>query len=530
MKTSTKLRPSRSLATLSLLAALLGSASTPALAQGALIPPADIAKIVNGLLTDAKLRLHTQGEWQEKANSFHDNQSRVSVLGVTRPIPVPEVRIMPKVGWGLYYYYNANDINSEAITFQYEGGQYVLKIFFELGGSEIKGMCRWRKLINHDFTQCQPSGNDKPAPDVHFEQFQVKVPLVLGIDGSGFTMRATSCDAIDIKLSANINGVLGLGDDNAIERFIGRKLKDEMRGALCGLLGNDTTFRSSMASKTGLKIKDHETLTGKKDIKPVRFTQDGALEVKYDVVQEAALGVTASGGTCPQSVRIKAMIATDGPRELRLRIEGDDHKTDWFKVKSKEVKLFGGKGYAALVERDFDKKLGEGKHRFRVEIDGEQPTAWQDVTIKCAQRTNSPDAPPVALEVKPAKPLTAEGRCPVHVHFTGTIRVFDPGKYTYHFEGNDGANTSEKSFTANAKGKLDVYWNRRISAPVSSGPAKDLTTGGKSAAPLVKGWTKLVVKAEPKDGKAETIASKPAAFEVDCNPRQAGNVKKLTVR
>lgn len=485
---------------------VVAAAPWPVVAQNPLLPPQQVVRLVNAELANAALRLHSQGEWKARQHTFYTNDSWIRLLDATRAIPLEEVRLEPKSRFGIYYYYNANDIETDSIRLAHENGQYVLNLFFERGGPEIKGMCRWRRT-NRDFTQCRPSGNDRPAPDVDFLQFGVRVPVVPEIGATGFSVRPRSCEAIDVRLQADISGLLGLGYNNLAERIAGRKLRGKIRDAICDMMGDPQAFRSTMNRRTGLRLASLPSLAHAGEVRPVRFRSGGALElVVTPAVLDASVGFEPAGGSCPQQVTARVAVATDRAREIRVRFQDGERTGPWIRLQSTPISLGGGGGgggFAAVSDQPVGWKLGGGMHRLRMEVENGETTRWSRVNVTCATRT----PPTTRAAVVPTNGPRKAGQCPLFVHFTGTLVIQSPGRYTYHFVGSDGSETEAKSFTANASGTTEVFWNRRIPATAPPGIPLPRTIGG---------WTQLVVRAEVGNQRPRSIHSDRAPFQVTC--------------
>ena len=90
--------------------------------------------------------------------------------------------------------------------------------------------------------------------------------------------------------------------------------------------------------------------------------------IKHKILDMAWAVKMKPTDTCPQQPTVTANFATDGVMKIKVRIDRDGTKSDWFNLTTKKVTG----GYLAGIDEKLDVWLGPEKtHKFRLEIDGE---------------------------------------------------------------------------------------------------------------------------------------------------------------
>lgn len=183
----------------------------PAFSQTRRIDADQIGDAINMLFSTMVLKVNNLGE--RRGNSWHDPESGyISLLGIPRPLAIPEFTYRPS-NWRRRYFYYANDINatSARIWFNQDWQAYVLRIDFEDAGREIKGKCRLKKA-NDSYKACPgPNEGDGDAPDVQWAYPALEitlVPRVVARPGrrNGIGLRAEN---VRLRGNFNMNGLCG---------------------------------------------------------------------------------------------------------------------------------------------------------------------------------------------------------------------------------------------------------------------------------------------------------------------------------
>ena len=157
------------------LAALLGLAvlGLPSAATAAelRIDFRELASLTSGILSGAKIRLHT------KSDSILDFAagSSVTIGGTERPIPVPARSFEAA---GARYAYLLNDINSTGIKVSNAPGAVRLMVAFEEEGPELIGRCL--------SGICPP---DAALPEIEWRGAAVSIDFVPARVGSGLSLK-----------------------------------------------------------------------------------------------------------------------------------------------------------------------------------------------------------------------------------------------------------------------------------------------------------------------------------------------------
>lgn len=480
---------------LSVVAVGLAAGATGAVAQTGevVIPAGDVARVVNGLLTDARVRLDNRGDWT--GGSYYDpNGSSLRMFGSADPIVLPPIH--KTIAQTKYMYY-ANDIRSEAVVFQRENGGYIVKIPFESGGTEIKGLCRKRRGLGkkRHWGECRwKRGNDQPAPDANINNLMLKMPVQLFVRGDGngnrgIAMRVPNCNAISVRAKVEINGVLGWGDNNRIERFAHREIRDSVRTELCKKI-NDPDEQQRMAGQTAAAIGNlNSALRGAASINVSNIRGDGSIVVSYqlpfslDSIDRALRNLKMSrsplpsgapvgrcGGKLAYTVRFRPQIAG----RLEFTVEGANGAkyATWRRgvaanelismrlerpvnLKHGKLRAIGGKPAVETKTRvKFSYTVGNKTVRGTI--------PWAKKTLKCGLKRIAKARLTHAYKSQNAS--TGKGRADV----VTTFRSAYAGKLVYQFEGENGALTRKLTRTIKPNRPVKVKVLRTLGGPKST--------------------------------------------------------------
>jgi hypothetical protein len=202
-----------------LLPTLYWSHMTPATAATKRIKASQIAQIVNVGLDSAKIHLNNLGNYDgDQKNTWHrKNDSFLKWHGLIQRFDIPSDCYGKRLD-GCYY---VSNVNSKQIDMAPKGNSFLLRIEFESKGSEIKGMCRWKKL-NGDYREC--TGNeDRRAPDVNWLHNRLDVTLAPRAHNGGIVFDVKN---VDVKGEFQMNGICKIGKD-ICDRIFGYKKKIE---------------------------------------------------------------------------------------------------------------------------------------------------------------------------------------------------------------------------------------------------------------------------------------------------------------
>ncbi|MFY0612783.1 MAG: hypothetical protein JXQ99_14720 [Hyphomicrobiaceae bacterium] len=483
------------------------------------IPANDVARIVNGMLTDARLTLHNRGDWNGN-NYYNANGSSLRMMGNTRTLPVPPIH---KTILQTKYMYYVNDTRSEAIVFQRENGGYILKIPFESGSTEIKGLCRKRRGLGskRHWGECRKwRGNDQPAPDAHINNLLVKMPLQLFVRNNGIAMRIPNCDAISVRAKVEVNGVLGWGDNNRIERYAHREIRDGVRDGLCAQL-NSSSVQNQMATSTAAALANlNSTLRGAASFNVSRVNSNGSIVVSYTTplslsdIERALRNLKMSrspipsgqkvarcGGKLAYTVRFRPKVAG----WLDFTVEGADGK----KHATWRNNVQAGKLISMNLQRPVN--IANGKLRsingkpaietktrvkFAFKVAGKTVSGtipWVKKTLTCGLKRIAKVKLDHKVLSRNAK--TYKGKANVAT----TLRSAYAGKLYYQFEGENGALTKKLSKTIKPNRLVRLKVTRSLGGPKS----KKVDRNGKR---IVRGKSRMhwAVKAHGQTFKGVT--------------------------
>ncbi len=177
---------------------------------------------LNVALGGADVRLSNRGE--RHGNSWlREDDSWVGLFGATRRFTLPETSFRRRNGLYRHFFY-ANDVNSTKADVGTSRNAFVLRVNFEESGTEIKGLCRYKRPSG-SYGKC-PGKNegDGNTPDVNWSQPRVDVTLLPGVRGGELVFGASS---VHVRGDFKMNGPCGSG--NECKRLIGdweAKLKD----------------------------------------------------------------------------------------------------------------------------------------------------------------------------------------------------------------------------------------------------------------------------------------------------------------
>ncbi|WP_066378395.1 hypothetical protein [Anabaena sp. CA = ATCC 33047] len=223
------------------------SGSHTALAATQQIPAGTVAQILNKGLSVSGIYLNSYGSQQ--GNSWHKaNDSYVNIYGYTQKFNIPEFSYKGAVLKRRLYVYNVKSIKSQKITIEPQSNAFQLDIKFENKGSEIKGMCRYKKL-GGGYRDC--IREDGAAPDINWKNPGIKVRLTPQAHKGGIILKPVS---VDVQGEFQMNGICKIGKD-ICDRFTGykSKIKNSVASSVMNQL-NSNTVKNQMAnvSRQGL--------------------------------------------------------------------------------------------------------------------------------------------------------------------------------------------------------------------------------------------------------------------------------------
>ena len=200
---------------------------------------------LNVALGGTEVRLSNRGE--RHGNSWlRENDSWVSLFGATRRFTLPEQSFRRDNGLYRHFFY-ANDINSTKADVGTDRNAFVLRVNFEEAGTEIKGLCRYKRP-NGSYGQCPGADEgDGNTPDVNWSQPRLDVTLLPGVRGGELIFGASS---VHVRGDFKMNGLCGSG--NECKRLLGdweATLKDSAEQEVRDILNLDSV-RSAQARIT----------------------------------------------------------------------------------------------------------------------------------------------------------------------------------------------------------------------------------------------------------------------------------------
>lgn len=222
-------------------------ASHTALAATQQIPAGTVAQILNKGLSASSIYLNSYGS--QHGNSWHKaNDSYVNIYGYTQKFNIPEFSYNGAVLKRRLYAYNVKSIKSKKITIEPQSNTFELAIKFENKGSEIKGMCRYKKL-GGGYRDC--IREDGAAPDINWKNPGIKVRLTPQAHKGGIILKPVS---VDVQGEFQMNGICKIGKD-ICDRFTGykSKIKNSVANSVMAQLSSNTV-KNQMAtvSRQGL--------------------------------------------------------------------------------------------------------------------------------------------------------------------------------------------------------------------------------------------------------------------------------------
>jgi len=170
------------------IAAAMFLVSVPASAATVKIAKSTVADVFAGVLNRTEIHLNSYGPLRDgrRKPSFHKaNSSSVNVLGYRFAFNIPEFSHRRKRG-KIRYFYNVRDVNSQAFRVTPHKNGFLFTVSFESAGSEIKGTCRWKKTRGR-YTKCRPSGDDKWAPDIQWNNPTIEIYVIPRLLNGGIT-------------------------------------------------------------------------------------------------------------------------------------------------------------------------------------------------------------------------------------------------------------------------------------------------------------------------------------------------------
>jgi hypothetical protein len=163
---------------------------------------------LNVALDNTELRLHNLGE--RHGNSWlRENDSWVSLFGVTHRFTLPEVSRRRRKGLYRHFFY-ANEVHSTKADVATSSNAFVLRVNFEENGTEIRGLCRYKKPSGTYGTCPGRSEGDGNTPDVNWIHPRVDVILLPGVAGGQLVFGAS---AVTVRGDFKMNGVCGDGGE-----------------------------------------------------------------------------------------------------------------------------------------------------------------------------------------------------------------------------------------------------------------------------------------------------------------------------
>lgn len=243
------------------------STAAPAMAATRRVPAGVVSTIVNSGLQSSKIHLNSYGP--RHGNSYHKpDSSYVNLYGFKKTFSLPEqsFRVLTNL-----YIYNVSNVNSTSMRLTPDGNHFELAIDFESSGSEIKGMCR-RKKVFGGWANCI-IGSDKGAPDINWKSPSVKVNLVPQVYNGGIVLKATD---VTVGGEFQANGICNIGRDicNQFTSYKSR-IKNAVASAVMTQM-NSTSVKQQMAQAT----KQGLSQLGMSSIQGVSMS-NGYLNVRY---------------------------------------------------------------------------------------------------------------------------------------------------------------------------------------------------------------------------------------------------------
>lgn len=382
------------------------------------IPALRVAQILNGTFTDAKIRLNNvdvngYGRYL-KDDWYKPNDSYFQFMGRKQPIALQHWTGRREKGHMRWYYY-INNVNTEAVTLRHENNRYVFRAFFESRDREIKGLCRWKKAVGRNkgkYTQCKPSGNDRPAPDGDFNHGKVQIALKPVVRNGGIVLTVPQRSNVKIGGDLQIQGILGWFNkiEDAIENHGKRKVGDAIYHAF-----QDPQRQATMQQRTANAISRLNAFTGFANVRPIRFKPNGDLVVAYDIKVDKSMVSTLlqqvkhprQGKACKGTMDLKARFKSQYPAQLTYQFEGENGALSSKKtlmLASKTPKTItlkrrtGGPGttkqIVQLPKRGKRLKVsGKSRAHWSFVIDGQRvsgKTPWKPYSIYCPIPQQSP--------------------------------------------------------------------------------------------------------------------------------------------
>lgn len=143
-------------------------------------------------------------------------------------------------------------------------------------------------------------------------------------------------------------------------------------------------------------------------------------EIRQAKIAEAALGVAASGNTCPKPATATVTIAAEAPRPVFYKIErgnGTTTTADWIEGRIKLQKgLMGAKSAFLHAQHDLG-ALDPGTRKFRLWIDGWGKTPWQTEEVDCVAALRGK----LTLKSLGATACRGEALVAIHTDGAGTL-------------------------------------------------------------------------------------------------------------
>lgn len=216
----------------------------PALAATQNIPTGTIAQVMNQGLSISEVYLNSFGK--QNGNSWHKaNDSYVNIYGFVQKFNIPEFSYSGALIKRRLYVYNVNSIKSTSMGIKPQSDAFELTVKFESKGSEIRGMCRYKKIVGSGYRDCLRE--DGAAPDINWKNPEIRVLLVPQVHKGGIILQPTK---VDVGGEFQMNGICKIGKD-ICNRFTGYKgkIKNAIADSVKTQLSS-TQVKDKMASVT----------------------------------------------------------------------------------------------------------------------------------------------------------------------------------------------------------------------------------------------------------------------------------------
>ena len=240
-----------------------------------------------------------------------------------------------------------------------------------------------------------------------------------------------------------------------------------------GELATDGWWTSNSSGRPAIR---HRTIYA-----AIYCTVKVAQSVPAPKVLNVDIRVKQKGDTCPKDSEVTAYIDYDRPTTARFWIVRNGQRDKTFSIKAREVSLGGKTWYR--VERMQPYKLGPGKNRFHIEVQGGRKSKTELVAVTC---------PPFKVFSTWLKYEVAKTPyCPKQVKETVTFKATRPGFIPYRIKLQGGAVAHEG--VTFAKRTDDEYVAKVTRSLTMNEFDKDMIAEVKNDPAANSGWTRLKV-------------------------------------